>query len=67
MPNELSLITQGTFEGYDYDRMVVRFTMMDDGVVVPCAISTIAMDDCSPSAPVRQIGGFHEGRISGSS
>ena len=31
-----------------------------------CATAVIR-DDCSPSAPLRQIEGLHEGRISGSS
>ena len=39
------MITQGTCEGYDYDRMIVRFTLLDDDVVVPCSVSTAAMDD----------------------
>jgi hypothetical protein len=38
-------ITQGEYESYDYDRMIVRFTLMDDDVVVPCSVSTTAMDD----------------------
>ena len=39
------MITQGSYEGYDYDRMIVRFTLLDDDVVVPCSISTSAMDE----------------------
>jgi hypothetical protein len=37
--------TQGSYDGFDYDRMVVRFTVSDNGVAVPCSISTAAMDD----------------------
>jgi hypothetical protein len=37
-------IRQGAYESYDYDRMIVRFTLLDDDVVVPCSISTTAMD-----------------------
>ena len=37
-------ITQGEFQSYDYDRMIVRFTLLDEDVVVPCSISTEAMD-----------------------
>ena len=37
-------IQQGKYESYDYDRMIVRFTMLNDDVVVPCSISTDAMD-----------------------
>ena len=39
------MITQGTYDGYDYDRMIVRFTLLDDDVIVPCSVSTTAMDD----------------------
>ncbi len=38
-------ITQGEFQSYDYDRMIVRFTVIDDDVVVPCSVSTTAMDN----------------------
>ena len=37
-------ITQGEYQNYDYDRMIVRFTLMDGDVVVPCSVSTTAMD-----------------------
>ena len=37
-------LTQGHFQAYDFNRMVVLFTMMNDKVEVPCAISTDAMD-----------------------
>jgi hypothetical protein len=37
-------LTQGHFQAYDFNRMVVLFTMMNDEVEVPCAISTDAMD-----------------------
>ena len=32
-------------QGYDFNRMVVEFTMLNQGTVIPCAISTAAMDD----------------------
>ena len=35
----------GKFLTYDFNRMVVLFTMKDDQTDVPCAISTAAMDD----------------------
>jgi hypothetical protein len=38
-------LTPGQFLTYDFDRMVVRFTMRDGQTDVPCAISTAAMDD----------------------
>jgi hypothetical protein len=37
-------LTQSHFQEYDFDRMVVRFTMKDDESTVACAISTDAMD-----------------------
>src|ERR1700750_2492524 len=40
----LMALTQGGFQAYDFNRMVVRFTMMNDQTEVPCAISTDAMD-----------------------
>ncbi|HEY0219352.1 MAG TPA: DUF1488 family protein [Afipia sp.] len=43
-------LTPGGFTSYDFDRMVVLFTMMNDDVAVPCAISTAAMDDLEGSA-----------------
>jgi hypothetical protein len=38
-------ITQGEYQSYDHDRMIVRFTLVNDDVVVPCCVSTTAMDD----------------------
>jgi hypothetical protein len=37
-------LTRGQFLTYDYDRMLVVFTMTDGETKVPCAISTDAMD-----------------------
>jgi hypothetical protein len=37
--------SSGKFQGYDMDRSVVLFSMMNDLTEVPCAISTTAMDD----------------------
>lgn len=37
-------LTQGTFQEYDFNRMVVRFTMKDDATEIACAVSTDAMD-----------------------
>ena len=36
--------------GYDSDRMVVEFTMLDQGKMILCAISTAAMDDLEGDA-----------------
>ena len=32
-------------QGYDFNRMVFEFTMLNQGKVILCAISTAAMDD----------------------
>jgi hypothetical protein len=38
-------LRRGEVQGYDFNRMVVEFTMLNQGKVVQCAISTTAMDD----------------------
>lgn len=38
-------ITQGSFRSYDYNRMVVLFSVMNEQTEISCAISTAAMDD----------------------
>jgi hypothetical protein len=38
-------LQQGVVESYDFDRMIVHFTMLDRDRVVLCAITTAAMDD----------------------
>ena len=38
-------LLRGRFLGYEYDRMVVLFSMLDGEREVPCAISTSAMDE----------------------
>ena len=38
-------LQRGEVQGYDVDRMVIEFTMLNQGKVVMCAISTAAMDD----------------------
>jgi uncharacterized protein DUF1488 len=38
-------LTRGSFVGYEFDRMVVLFSMVEGQRNVPCAISTSAMDD----------------------
>jgi hypothetical protein len=43
-------LTQGKFEEYDFNRMVVRFTMKNDQASVICAISTDAMDQMEGSS-----------------
>jgi Protein of unknown function (DUF1488) len=38
-------LQQGVVGSYDFDRMIVHFTMLDQDKVIPCAITTAAMDD----------------------
>ncbi len=38
-------LQRGEVQGYDFNRMVVEFTMLNQGKVILCAISTAAMDD----------------------
>ncbi|WP_454616623.1 DUF1488 family protein [Bradyrhizobium cenepequi] len=38
-------LTHGRFIGYEYDRMIVLFSMLDGEKEIPCAISTTAMDE----------------------
>ena len=43
-------LTQGDFKEYDFNRMVVTFTMKNDEASVACAISTDAMDQLEGSS-----------------
>ena len=43
-------LTQSSFQEYDFDRMVVLFTMKNDQATVACAISTDAMDQLEGSS-----------------
>ena len=38
------LLQRGEVRGYDFDRMAVEFTMLKQGKVIPCSVSTAAMD-----------------------
>jgi Protein of unknown function (DUF1488) len=38
-------LTRGSFRGYEFDRMVILFSMVDGQREIPCAVSTSAMDD----------------------
>jgi hypothetical protein len=38
-------LQRGEVRGYDFNRSVVEFTMLYQGKVILCAISTAAMDD----------------------
>ncbi|UTD26844.1 DUF1488 domain-containing protein [Bradyrhizobium sp. WD16] len=46
-------LTRGGFRRYDYDRMVVLFTMTDDATEVACAISSAALDDLDGSTATK--------------
>lgn len=43
------MLTRGKVLGFEYNRMVVQFTMMDGCTDVPCAISTDALDRLDPA------------------
>jgi hypothetical protein len=43
-------LTRGDFGEYDFNRMVVLFTMKNDQANVACAISTDAMDQLEGSS-----------------
>jgi hypothetical protein len=45
-------LQQGVVESYDLDRMIVQFTMLDRDKIIPCAITTAAMDDLEGSRDV---------------
>ena len=38
-------LQRGEVQGYDFNRMTVEFTMLDQDKTIMCAISTTAMDD----------------------
>ena len=38
-------LTRGSFRGYEFDRMVILFSMIDGQIEIPGAISTSALDD----------------------
>jgi hypothetical protein len=43
----------GDVQGYDFNRMVVEFTMLNQDKVIQCAISTAAMDDLEGKRDVK--------------
>jgi len=45
-------LQRGEVTGYDFNRMVVEFTMLNEGKVISCAVSTAAMDDLEGSRNV---------------
>ena len=38
-------LARGSIAGYEYDRMVLKFSMLDGAREIPCAVSASAMDD----------------------
>ena len=38
-------LLRGEVQGYEPNRMIVEFTMLDQGHTIACAISTAAMDE----------------------
>lgn len=45
-------LQRGEVRGYDFNRMVLEFTMLNDSKVILCAVSTAAMDDLDGSRNV---------------
>jgi hypothetical protein len=46
-------LTQGDYGEYDFNRMVVVFTMKNDQATVACAISTDAMDQLEGTSRIQ--------------
>ena len=46
-------LLRGEMHGYDFNRMVVEFTMLNQDKVIQCAISTVVMDDLEGKYDVR--------------
>ena len=46
-------LTRGSFVGYEFDRMVVLFSMVDGQREVQCAVSTSVLDDLEKPARTR--------------
>ena len=49
-------LQRGEVQRYDFDRMAVEFTMLNQGQVIMCAISTAAMDNIEGTRDVRPDG-----------
>ena len=43
-------LARGSIGGYEYDRMVLKFSMLDGAREIPCAVSASAMDDLERGA-----------------
>lgn len=46
-------LQRGEVQGYDFNRMVIEFTMLNQDKVIQCAISTAAMDDLEGNRDVK--------------
>lgn len=46
-------LQRGDVQGYDFNRMAVEFTMVNQDKVILCSISTAAMDDLDGSRNVK--------------
>ena len=46
-------LTRGSFGSYEFDRMVVLFSMVDGEREISCAVSTSAMDDLEKSGRIK--------------
>lgn len=46
-------LERGSIKGFEHDRMVMLFSMMDGGREVSCAISSSAMDDLERGAKAK--------------
>jgi Protein of unknown function (DUF1488) len=47
------MLQRGEVRGYDFNRMIFEFTLLNDGKVILCAISTAAMDDLEGRGDVK--------------
>ena len=46
-------LRRGEVRGFDFNRMIVEFTMLNQDKVIQCAISTAAMDDLEGKRDVK--------------
>ena len=46
-------LRRGEVRGFNFDRIVVEFTMLNQDQVIPCAISSAAMDDLEGKRDVK--------------
>jgi hypothetical protein len=46
-------LQRGEVQGFDFNRMVVEFTMLNQDQVIQCAITTAAMDDLEGKRDVK--------------